>query len=786
LTAGITYYYKITAISQDDSCASGESNCASVTVETCRSDLQFSRPVCSCASTGSITLVDPDYNAAGGVDVFVHSTTYPAEVMIHLARITSTSPYRYRGTFATTPGTPGAGEVQAAHGDQLTARYYDADGCGMPRQVYADAAVECQAPAIAGVEVLNITATGAEVHWFTSEPADSKVTYGAAVPPGTSQSDASPVIEHSIALSALQPCTVYFLSVTSKDAAGNSHTDDNSGAYYSFTTLSEDQTSYARTESPSLPVTDNEPDGVASTLAVPVRRSILDVDVTVTLTHPYVGDLELHLRGPDGTRVPLVRRCGGGGNDFTATVFDDEASTGICAGTAPFTGFFIPDTSLAAFDGKEAYGTWTLEAADWKARDEGAILSWALAFTFPPGCTPNLDVQSAAFTDACYETGSGGGDGVLDPGEDAVLTLTLANTGNQAATAATTAMLDSGTAGVFVFDRSGSFPPLAAGASGTNAGNTFAVRVDDSVACGAPASFTLSSSSPPANQTFTVPVGQTATPAITVLNQPFATAGLPSGWAVEKISGNNWAVDGTGSCSASFALNHPSHTTTDADVWVFTSPIRLFPGRTYTLQFTQRVEADNLPQDLSVWAGLAQDHAAMTLPVWSRTGVTNMDCRTRTASFTVPASDYYHIGFHCTTPAARGLLTVDDILLTFPGNPVCTMNPCSAPPAPGEVAPGTSFAAALIWTDPQTLAWPAEALSTVYRVYRGAPEDLPKTLAGVETNTCIGYEGPATFATAAGTPPPGGFHWYVVTGRNANGEGPAGHDRVVSSWGACP
>ena len=108
--------------------------------------------------------------------------------------------------------------------------------------------------------------------------------------------------------------------------------------------------------------------------------SITDLDVTVNLAHTYVGDLTLRLVAPDGTPVLLARQRGVAGQAYTATIFDDEATTTIAAGTAPFTGRFRPDSPLSALDGRRVNGRWTLEVADDGPADSGTLLSWSLAF----------------------------------------------------------------------------------------------------------------------------------------------------------------------------------------------------------------------------------------------------------------------------------------------------------------------------------------------------------------------------------------------------------------------
>ena len=83
---------------------------------------------------------------------------------------------------------------------------------------------------------------------------------------------------------------------------------------------------------------------------------IIDVDVTVNITHPNVGDITITLSGPAGPSIPLSTNNGGAGANYTNTTFDDEAATAITAGAAPFTGLFRPESPLAALNGLNAIG----------------------------------------------------------------------------------------------------------------------------------------------------------------------------------------------------------------------------------------------------------------------------------------------------------------------------------------------------------------------------------------------------------------------------------------------
>ncbi len=118
---------------------------------------------------------------------------------------------------------------------------------------------------------------------------------------------------------------------------------------------------------------------VESTLALAGGAKIVDVNATVgQITHTFDSDLVISLIGPDATTVVLANRAGGSGDNFTSTVFDDQAATAISSGAAPFTGSFRPQEPLSAFVGKPVAGTWTLRVADVAAEDTGTLSAWGL------------------------------------------------------------------------------------------------------------------------------------------------------------------------------------------------------------------------------------------------------------------------------------------------------------------------------------------------------------------------------------------------------------------------
>jgi Proprotein convertase P-domain/Subtilase family len=108
---------------------------------------------------------------------------------------------------------------------------------------------------------------------------------------------------------------------------------------------------------------------------------------TVGLDHSWVGDLVITLTSPQGTVVTLMNQPGGplnSGNNFCNTLLDDGATALIQAITIagnPYTGSFRPASPLAAFNGQNGNGTWTLTVSDVAALDGGAVRAFSLAFT---------------------------------------------------------------------------------------------------------------------------------------------------------------------------------------------------------------------------------------------------------------------------------------------------------------------------------------------------------------------------------------------------------------------
>lgn len=129
-------------------------------------------------------------------------------------------------------------------------------------------------------------------------------------------------------------------------------------------------------DEPNLQILDQET--VSTTLNIEESAIISDVNVTLNITHTWVSDLTINVTAPDGTVVNLVSSEGDDGDNFVNTTFDDDAETPIAGQDAPFTGTFVPEQSLSAFNGLNMQGEWTISITDDYQQDQGTLLNWTL------------------------------------------------------------------------------------------------------------------------------------------------------------------------------------------------------------------------------------------------------------------------------------------------------------------------------------------------------------------------------------------------------------------------
>lgn len=134
--------------------------------------------------------------------------------------------------------------------------------------------------------------------------------------------------------------------------------------------------------------------------------NITDLNVHFSVTHTWDDDVLIQIASPAVAAVTIMQNCGGSADNFTDTIIDDAGVVADCGFPgAPYTGNFqamqgatpTPNaTALAAFNGTDAFGTWTLTAGDDSAICTGTLTAWSVtldgAAPLPVELT-NFDVE---------------------------------------------------------------------------------------------------------------------------------------------------------------------------------------------------------------------------------------------------------------------------------------------------------------------------------------------------------------------------------------------------------
>ncbi|HPI06611.1 MAG TPA: proprotein convertase P-domain-containing protein [Saprospiraceae bacterium] len=110
--------------------------------------------------------------------------------------------------------------------------------------------------------------------------------------------------------------------------------------------------------------------------------------VDLIIDHHMASNLDIFLRSPSGFEIELSTDNGftyDYGNPTTCpnnpTTFADWATTSITAGSSPFIGVYLPETSFSAFNGSNPNGVWTLRICDDSPISVGNFIYGNLSFT---------------------------------------------------------------------------------------------------------------------------------------------------------------------------------------------------------------------------------------------------------------------------------------------------------------------------------------------------------------------------------------------------------------------
>ena len=501
--------------------------------------IRFDRDAVGCSASVLITVGDRDLNTNPSVQesvaVQVWSTTEPGSETVVLTEQDNNS-MLFSGTLTTTPDPPvgGDGLVSVTEGDTLTAQYTDAVACnGSVNVAYTDAATvtDCAAPVISNVAAGNITPDSALVTWNTNETANSRTTHAPAPgPPVINTDDLSTFgTSHAITITGLNSCTDYVFTVTSADTVGNSFTDNNAGSFYNFSTgglgyfLSDDAENGDSDWIPGGTGTSdfhldtcksNSPtrSWKAGSAACP---GVYASGVTTTLTSTSTFSIEIgsklrfaenHITQP-GSDLCKVQISTNGGSSWTSL----DSYSGDSGG------WQAKDYDLSAYAGSSARIRFLFTSNASVSYEGWYIDDIQVTRTIP--CVPAFANKQTTVIDTCALGGAGNNNGILDPGETAVLQIAAVNLGSVPATVVS-GHLSTSTPGVTVTDADAAFPDIGPGATRISVAPHFTIDVAASVPCGADLQFhmDLTTDQGPLGYDFAIPVGAPTT--ATVLYNP--------------------------------------------------------------------------------------------------------------------------------------------------------------------------------------------------------------------------------------------------------------------------
>ena len=113
-------------------------------------------------------------------------------------------------------------------------------------------------------------------------------------------------------------------------------------------------------DSPGVSIPDNDPTGIERSVTTNASGQVQDIEVSVDITHTYVGDLIVSLISPQNTKVDLHNRTGGRADNIITTYTLDTTS------------------DLQNLIGESIRGQWKLKVSDSAGVDLGKLNYWAL------------------------------------------------------------------------------------------------------------------------------------------------------------------------------------------------------------------------------------------------------------------------------------------------------------------------------------------------------------------------------------------------------------------------
>lgn len=129
---------------------------------------------------------------------------------------------------------------------------------------------------------------------------------------------------------------------------------------------------------------------------------LLDLNVMVDITHPRTTELRVILISPNNTSIMMSDRNGGDGDNYTQTIFDDQAVKSIKEGTSPYRGPYRPEQSFSPLFNNPLSGEWQLRIVENGMTNSGMLNQWCLHFLYRDNSI-GLDDHSMAYFEGLFQ-----------------------------------------------------------------------------------------------------------------------------------------------------------------------------------------------------------------------------------------------------------------------------------------------------------------------------------------------------------------------------------------------
>jgi subtilisin-like proprotein convertase family protein len=212
------------------------------------------------------------------------------------------------------------------------------------------------------------------------------------LPDGTSFTDTTAPFSTTFDSTTVANGTGYVIRATATDTQGATATTS--------VTISVSNCLDATFSATGLPlaIPDNDSIGITSSLLVSGNGSIASLSLSLSITHPFIGDLSVTLISPSGTPFSVSNRVGGSADNIVLT-----------------------NLPISAFNGQTAAGTWRLVVQDLAPADVGSLVSWSLAVvgrctaaaSWSGSATPNLPTIDNGMACTSLTVATTGGDSSL-------------------------------------------------------------------------------------------------------------------------------------------------------------------------------------------------------------------------------------------------------------------------------------------------------------------------------------------------------------------------------------